>query len=55
MFGVFFMKSRGVDEKVFHINDEPSLCNHITERVIHEPLEGSWGVGEFEEHDSGFE
>ena len=45
----------GVDEEVIHVDDEPSFSDHITERVIHELLEGSRGVGESEEHDGRFE
>ena len=42
-FSSFFMKSSvwGINEKVVHVDDEPSFSNHITERVVHEPLEGS--------------
>ena len=45
----------GVNEKVIHVNDEPSFGDHITERVIHELLEGGRRVGQPEEHDCGFE
>ena len=45
----------GVDEEIVHIDDEPSFSDHIVEGVIHEPLKGGRGVGEPEEHDSGFE
>ena len=53
---MFFVESgvQGVDEKVVHINDKPSFCDHAMERVIHELLEGGWGVGESKEHDGGF-
>ena len=27
------------DERVVHINDEPSFCNHVPEGIVHEPLE----------------
>ena len=54
---MFFMEGGiwGVNEKVIHVNDGPSFGDHIAERVIHEPLEDSGGVGESEEHDGGFE
>ena len=45
----------GVDKEIIHIDDEPSFGNHVTERVVHEPLEGGGGVGKPKEHDSGFE
>ena len=45
----------GVDEKIVHIDNEPSFGNHVAEGVIHESLKGSGGVGEAEEHYSGFE
>ena len=32
---------RGVDEKVIHVDDEPSFSDHITKGVIHKLLEGS--------------
>ena len=43
-----------VAEEVIHINDEPSFCDHISERVGHESLKSGGGVGHAEEHDSGF-
>ena len=45
---------RGEDEKVVHVDDEPSLSDHISEGVIHESLECSRGVIKTEEHDRGF-
>ena len=45
----------GVDEKIIHVDNEPSFSNHITEGVVHEALEGCGGVGESEEHHGGFE
>ena len=45
----------GVDEKVIHVDNEPSFGNHIAEGVVHEMLEGGGGVGEAEEHYGGFE
>ena len=45
---------RGGDEGVIHIDDEPSFCYHISERVIHESLKCGGGVAKTREHDSGF-
>ena len=45
----------GEDEEVIHVDNEPSFGDHIVEGVIHESLERGRGVGEAEEHDSGFE
>ena len=36
------------------VNDEPSLSDHVPERVRHESLKGGWGVGHAKEHDSQF-
>ena len=44
----------GVDEEVVHVNDKPSFCNHIPERVRHELLKSGGGVGHAKEHDGGF-
>ena len=44
----------GIDEEIVHVDDEPSLSNHIAEGVVHEPLKGGGRVGEPEEHDCGF-
>ena len=38
MFFVIFVIV-GVDEEVVHVDDEPSFCNHVPERVRHESLE----------------
>ena len=56
VFGAFFVKGRvgGVDEKIIHVDNEPSFGNHITEGVVHEPLEGGGGVGESKKHHCGF-
>ena len=43
------------NEKVVHINDKPSFCDHVSEGVVHELLESRWGVGEFKEHHGWFE
>ena len=52
MFDMFFMEDgiRGVDKKVIHVNDKPSFSDHVVERVVHELLEGSRGVGKAKEH-----
>ena len=44
----------GIDEEVIHVNDEPSFCNHIPERVGHKSLKNGRRIGHAEEHDSGF-
>jgi len=46
-FGAFLMSSRvgGEDKEVVHVDDEPSFCDHVSEGVVHEPLEGGGGVG----------
>ena len=45
----------GIDEEIIHIDDEPSFGNHVTERVVHETLEGGGRVGKPEEHHGRFE
>ena len=45
---------RGVNEEVVHVNDKPSVCDHIAKRVIHEVLESGGGIGETEEHHRRF-
>ena len=45
----------GEDEQVIHVDEEPSLSDHISEGVIHEPLEGGRGVHHPEEHYHGLE
>ena len=45
---------RGGDEEVVHIDDEPSLSDHILEGVVHESLECSGGVAKAKEHDRRF-
>ena len=56
-FSVFFVEGGvgRVDEEIVHVDDEPSLGNHIAEGVVHETLEGGGGVGEPEEHHCRFE
>ena len=46
---------RGIDEKVVHVDYEPSFGDHIAEGVVHEPLEGCGGISESEEHHGRFE
>ena len=45
----------GENKEVVHINDKPSLGDHVAERVVHEPLERGGGVGKPEEHHCWFE
>ena len=45
----------GVDGHVVHINCEPSFRHFRCENGIHHGLKGRRGVGESEEHYSGFE
>ena len=56
MLGAFFMEGGigGEDEEVVHIDDKPSLGNHVAEGIIHESLEDGGGVSESEEHDRRF-
>ena len=56
-FGVFLMEGGvgEIDEKVIHVDDEPSFGNHVAEGVVHESLKSGGGVGKPEEHDGGFE
>jgi hypothetical protein len=44
-----------VDPHVVHVDFQPALSDIIHEDVVHEGLERGRGVGETEEHDSGFE
>ena len=46
---------RRENKEIVHVNDEPSFDNHVSEGIIHEPLECSWGVGKPEEYDCWFE
>ena len=46
---------RGVDEKIIHVDNEPSFSNHVVEGVVHESLKGCGGIGESEEHHGWFE
>ena len=45
---------RGENKEVVHINDKPPFGDHISEGVIHEPLECGRGVGKPEEHHRRF-
>ena len=40
----------GGDEKVIHIDNEPSFSNHVPEGVIHELLEHDKRVAKIKEH-----
>ena len=53
---MFFVEGsvRGVDKEVVHVDDEPSFGNHVVERVVHKSLKSGGGIGESEEHNSGF-
>ena len=42
-----------VDKEVIHIDDKPSFCDHVAERVRHESLERRGGVCHAEKHDRG--
>ena len=44
----------GVDSQVIHIDLEQFFGEHICENIVHECLEGGWGIAEAEEHDHGF-
>ena len=46
---------RGEDEQVVHVNQEPSFGNHVSEGVVHEPLERGWGIHHPEAHYHGLE
>ena len=53
-FSVGFRVKKG-NEEVIHVDDKPSLHNHVPEGVIHESLEYGGGITETKEHNSGFE
>ena len=53
LFGVG-CRIRGGNKEVIHVDDEPSFCDHVSERVIHESLECGRGVAKAKEHDSQF-
>ena len=46
---------RGGNEEVVHVDDEPSLSDHVSEGVVHKLLECGGGVVKTEEHDGRFE
>ena len=51
---LFMMEGEGavsVDAKVVHVDLQPVFSDHIGKDVIHEGLEGRWGVAKAEEHD----
>ena len=41
---------RGKDEKIVHVNDKPSFCDHVLEGIVHELLECRRGVGKPKKH-----
>ena len=43
-----------VYQDIVHIDHPVPFINEVLEDVIHHGLEGSWAVGEAEEHDQGF-
>ena len=51
MMGVFVW---GENKEVVHVYNKPSFSDHVLERVVHESLECSWGVGKPKEHNSWF-
>ena len=53
MTGLFFVSFwvRRDNEEIVHVDDEPSLSNHVPKRVVHELLECGRGVAEAKEHD----
>ena len=46
---------RGGNKEVVHVDNEPSLSDHVSEGVIHESLECGGGVTKTKEHDGRFE
>ena len=49
-FGVFDVIV-GVDKEVVHVDDKPTFCNHVMERVGHALLARGGGVCHAKEHD----
>ena len=49
------LQGLGEDEDVIKIHTQHSLCNEVTEDVIHHGLECSWAIGEVKEHDQQFQ
>ena len=43
------------NKEIVHVDDKPSLSNHVSERVIHESLEYGGGIVKAKEHNGGFE
>ena len=55
--GTFVVKFEivlGMYANVVHVYLEPSLSKHVIEDLIHESLEGQWGVAEPKKHDEWF-
>ena len=42
------------DEKIIHVDNQPSFGDHILEGIVHESLESGRGITQAEEHDSWF-
>ena len=42
-----------MDTQVIHVDLKPFFQDHICEDMIHECLEGRWGVAEAKNHDGG--
>ena len=45
----------GGNKEVIHVDDKLSFSDHVSEQVIHEPLECGRGVAKAKEHDCWFE
>ena len=41
---------RGIDEEIIHIDNKSPFCDHIAERVVHEPLKGGRRGDKAKEH-----
>ena len=41
-------------EEVIHVDNEPSCCEKISERIIHELLKSHWEIGLAKEHNHQF-
>ena len=44
-----------MNEDIVHVDGEPSFSEFFFEQGVHHSLEGGWGVGEPEEHDTRLE
>ena len=43
-----------MDTQVVHVDLEPFFRYHVCKDMIHERLEGGWGIAKPEKHDCGF-